>query len=641
MRKLADRLLNRGMAFLHDLLMIPLAWLGAYILRFNLEAVPDWFWQQALASLFVLVPVQALVFWLFGLYRGVWRFASLPDMIRIGKAVLSGLLLATLLLWLFRDFTGVPRSVPVLYGILLMIFLSVPRMVYRFIKDQGTRSKSAQRVLVVGAGSAGEMLVRDLLRDPQRAYLPLAFIDDDPGKRGKEIHGVRVMGSCEKLPRIARKLAADLVMLAVPSADKSQMQRIIAHVEETGLPFRTVPPLKELMSGNVRVDQLREVMIEDLLGRDPVALDWQAIKEGLSGRSVLITGAGGSIGSELCRQLANLSLKNLILVENSEYNLFCMERELRQSFPDLELFPHLGDITEREVVERIFDRYRPQVVFHAAAYKHVPLLEQQIREAMRNNLLGTRNVALAADACGAEEFVLISTDKAVNPANVMGASKRAAEIYCQNLNDRSSTNFITVRFGNVLGSTGSVIPLFKEQIENGGPVTVTHADMQRYFMTTREACQLIMQASVLGEGGEIFVLDMGQPVRIQYLAEQLIRLSGKKPGEDIAIEYIGLRPGEKLYEELFHEQESLQATAHEKILQARYRPVPWEELARAMEDAETACGEYDCRKLSDLLTRLVPERADHGGGRECALQPESADSVYRTTDGYRASRSHP
>ncbi|WP_457668862.1 polysaccharide biosynthesis protein [Thiolapillus sp.] len=620
MKRLADRLLNRGMAFLHDLLMIPLAWLGAYILRFNLEAVPDWFWQQALNSLLLVMPVQAAVFWVFGLYRGVWRFASLPDMIRIGKAVLSGLLIITLLLWLMRDFNGIPRSVPVLYGILLMIFLSLPRMVYRFIKDQGARSKSAQRVLVVGAGSAGEMLVRDLLRDPERAYLPLAFVDDDANKRGREIHGVRVMGNCDKLPRIARKLAADLIMLAVPSADKDQMQRMIASVEETGLPFRTVPPMKELMSGNVRVDQLREVMIEDLLGREPVALDWQAIEDGLSGRSVLITGAGGSIGSELCRQLAGLSPEKLILVENSEYNLFCMERELGESFPQLEMHSHLADVTEKPVLDRIFNRYRPQVVFHAAAYKHVPLLEEQIREAMRNNLLGTRNVALAADAHGAEEFVLISTDKAVNPANVMGASKRAAEIYCQNLNDRSATNFITVRFGNVLGSTGSVVPLFKEQIEKGGPVSVTHPDMERYFMTTREACQLIMQASVLGEGGEIFVLDMGQPVRIQYLAEQLIRLSGKKPGEDIEIEYIGLRPGEKLYEELFHEQESLQPTAHEKILQARYRPVPWDELSRFMEDAETACNAYDCRQLSDLLTRLVPERTNQVGGRECALQ---------------------
>ncbi|WP_456444905.1 polysaccharide biosynthesis protein [Thiolapillus sp.] len=620
MKKIADRILNRGMAFVHDLLMIPLAWLGAYVLRFNLEAVPDWFWEQALNSLLLVIPVQAAVFWLFGLYRGVWRFASLPDMIRIGKAVFSGLLIITVLLWLTRNFSGVPRSVPVLYGILLMIFLSLPRMVYRFIKDQGSRSASAQRVLIVGAGSAGEMLARDLLRDPQRAYLPLAFVDDDPAKRGREIHGVRVLGECRKLPRIARKLAVDLVMLAVPSADKAQMQRIIDYVEETGLPFRTVPPLKELMSGNVRVDQLREVSIEDLLGRDPVALDWQAIREGLEGKAVLVTGAGGSIGSELCRQLAALGVSRLVLAENSEFNLFRIENELREHDPQLALHPHLADVTDARVVDLLFRKYRPQVVFHAAAYKHVPLLEHQLREAMHNNVLGTRNVALAADHWQAEEFVLISTDKAVNPANIMGASKRAAEIYCQNLNDRSGTSFITVRFGNVLGSTGSVVPLFKEQIKKGGPVRVTHPDIERYFMTTREACQLIMQASVLGQGGEIFVLDIGQPVRIQYLAEQLIRLSGKKPGEDIAIEYIGLRPGEKLYEELFHEQESLQPTAHEKILRARYRPVKWEQLKAIMEETEKACLSHDCDSLSKLLTQLVPERTERDRQPACALQ---------------------
>jgi FlaA1/EpsC-like NDP-sugar epimerase len=333
-----------------------------------------------------------------------------------------------------------------------------------------------------------------------------------------------------------------------------------------------------------------------------------------------VTGAGGSIGSELCRQLAGLGVGCLVLAENSEFNLFCIENELRQQYPQLQLHPHLADVTDRRLMDLVFHKYRPQVVFHAAAYKHVPLLEQQLREAMRNNVLGTRNVALAADRWQAEEFVLISTDKAVNPANIMGASKRAAEIYCQNLNDRSGTSFITVRFGNVLGSTGSVVPLFRQQIEKGGPVRVTHPDIERYFMTTREACQLIMQASVLGQGGEIFVLDMGQPVRIQYLAEQLIRLSGKKPGEDIAIEYIGLRPGEKLYEELFHEQESLQPTAHEKILQARYRPVKWEQLSAIMEKTEKACAAHDCNRLSELLNQLVPERATHGNGRECALQ---------------------
>jgi FlaA1/EpsC-like NDP-sugar epimerase len=605
---LADKLLNRGMAFLHDVLMIPVAWLGAYMLRFNLEGVPDYFWRHALISLLLVVPVQALVFWAMGLYRGVWRFASLPDLIRISKAVLLGLAIGVLSLHLVLDFQGVPRSVPVLYGILLVMFLSLPRFVYRSIKDQGFGERSGERVLIVGAGSAGEMLVRDLMRDRQRAYVPVAFVDDDPGKKGKEIHGIRVAGNCARLTKICNRLAVDLVMLAVPSADSEQMQHIVSLVELTGLPFRTVPELSDLMTGNVRIDQLREVMIEDLLGREPVSLDWQSIKAGLAQRTVLVTGAGGSIGSELCRQLAELGVSSLVLVENGEFNLFSIEQELTRDYPELPLYPHLTDVTEVPGMEWVFGKYRPQVVFHAAAFKHVPLLENQTREAMHNNVLGTRNVAIAADKWGAEEFVLISTDKAVNPANVMGASKRAAEIYCQNLNDRSSTSFITVRFGNVLGSTGSVIPLFKQQIKRGGPLTVTHPDIERYFMTTREACQLIMQASVLGQGGEIFVLDMGDPVKIVYLAEQLIRLSGKTPGEDIEIEYTGLRPGEKLYEELFHESEALVATGHEKIHLAQYRKVDWERLNGAMDKLEKACETYDSERLGDILDHLVPER---------------------------------
>ncbi len=610
MAGLADKLLNRSMAFLHDVLMIPVAWLGAYVLRFNLEGVPDYFWHHALLALLLVLPLQALVFWAMGLYRGVWRFASLPDLIRISKAVLLGLAISMLSLYLVLDFQGVPRSVPVLYGILLVVFLSLPRFVYRSIKDQGFKERSGERVLIVGAGSAGEMLVRDLMRDRRRAYVPVAFVDDDPGKKGKEIHGIRVAGNCDRLSNICNRLAVDLVMLAVPSADSEQMQHIVKLVELTGLPFRTVPELSDLMDGNVRIDQLREVMIEDLLGREPVSLDWQGIKAGLAQRTVLVTGAGGSIGSELCRQLAELGVSSLVLVENGEFNLFSIEQELTRDYPELQLYPHLADVTEVLVIEWLFGKYRPQVVFHAAAYKHVPLLENQIREAMHNNVLGTRNVATAADKWGAEEFVLISTDKAVNPANVMGASKRAAEIYCQNLNDRSPTSFITVRFGNVLGSTGSVIPLFKQQIKRGGPLTVTHPDIERYFMTTREACQLIMQASVLGRGGEIFVLDMGEPVKIVYLAEQLIHLSGKTPGEDIEIEYTGLRPGEKLYEELFHEGEALVATGHEKIHLAQYRKVDWEQLSSTMDKLEKACEDYDRKHLGDILDHLVPERMD-------------------------------
>lgn len=602
-----NKLLSRSMAFVHDLLMIPLAWLGAYFLRFNLEGVPEAFWRQALVLLLLVIPVQAVVFWLLGLYRGVWRFASLPDLARISKSVLTGLLVIALVLYLVFDFQGVPRSVPILYGILLVSFLSIPRFVYRAWKDQSVGFKGGDRVLVVGAGSAGEMLARDLLRDKQKHYLPVAFIDDDRHKWGKEIHGIRVMGGGDDLQRVTQKLAIDVIMLAIPSASVEQIRRIVGLAEQAGVPFRTVPQLNDLVSGQVRIDQLREVDIEDLLGRDPVSLDWEGIRNGLAGRTALVTGAGGSIGSELCRQLAELGVQRLVLIENSEFNLFNIEREMAQRFPQVELCPNLADVTESTVMNRLFDEYRPEVVFHAAAYKHVPLLETQIREAMRNNILGTRNVALAADRAGAEEFVLISTDKAVNPANVMGASKRAAEIYCQNMNSQSSTSFITVRFGNVLGSAGSVVPLFKQQIRSGGPVTVTHPDMERYFMTTREACQLIMQASILGAGGEIFVLDMGVPIKISYLAEQLIRLSGKVPGEDIAVEYIGLRPGEKLYEELFHESEELVATGHEKILLAQYRKVDWSLLNRTLADVETATENYDKQRLSKLLSDLVPE----------------------------------
>ena len=427
------------------------------------------------------------------------------------------------------------------------------------------------------------------------------------------------MGASSDLERITQKLAVDLIMLAIPSASKEQMQSIVDSAEQAGVPFRTVPQLSDLMAGNVRVNQLREVLIDDLLGRDPVDLDWQRIEAGLAGKKLLVTGAGGSIGSELCRQLAALGVAELALVENSEYNLFTIERELTEQYPQLVLRTHLVDICEPDVLEKIFAQCRPQVIFHAAAYKHVPLLESQVREAVRNNVLGTRNVALAADRWKVEEFVLISTDKAVNPVNVMGASKRAAEIFCQNLNNHSATSFITVRFGNVLGSTGSVIPIFREQIRKGGPLTVTHPEIERYFMTTREACQLIMQASILGQGGEIFVLDMGEPVKIAYLAEQLIRLSGKVPGEDIQIEYCGLRPGEKLYEELFHEREALAHTSHEKILRAQYREMDWQTLNRIMDAATEAVLAYDCDRLAYLLNELVPEYRSPEAGARCAL----------------------
>jgi FlaA1/EpsC-like NDP-sugar epimerase len=593
--------------FLHDLIMVPLAWVGAFWLRFNLDPIPEPFLTTALHTLVPLLAIQALMFWAFGMYRGIWRFASLPDLARILKAVLFGAAATMALLFVFWRPEGIPRSVPILYSILLMLLLSGPRLMYRWFKDYRFRVKDGKRVLIVGAGKAGELLLRDLIRSPQRAYIPVAFVDDRRKLWGKEIHGIPVIGGCDLLPRIARDFRIEVVVLAVPSASSAQMQRLVELVESTGLPFRTVPELESLMAGRIRIDALREVSIEDLLGREPISLDWKSIESGLAGRTVLVTGAGGSIGAELSRQIARLEPKRLVLLDRNEFNLYRIELELQRGHPAVDLDFVLGDVADPVQVGNVFSRFRPDVVFHAAAYKHVPMLETQVRAAVANNVFGTRNLAEHATRYGCAEFVLISTDKAVNPANVMGATKRVAEIFCQNLNARTRTKFITVRFGNVMGSAGSVIPLFREQIASGGPVTVTHPEMERYFMTIPEACQLITQASVLGQGGEIFVLDMGKPVAIRYLAEQMILLSGRVPDKDIRIEYIGLRPGEKLREELFHQREHLLATRHEKIRLALHRPTEWSVMLDRLDGLREAVARYDETRMVQLLTELVPE----------------------------------
>jgi len=584
-----------------------MAWFGAYWLRFNLGVIPADALEAAWTALVALLIVQGAAFRYFGLYRGVWRFASLPDLIRIGKAVLVGTAGTVVTLFLLTRMQGVPRAVFPLYGLLLMVLLGGARLVVRWIKDRRLYVGDAKRVLIVGAGRAGEMLVRDLLRSNEEAYEPVGFVDDAVAKQGREIHGVRVLGSCEEISDFVERLGVDLIVLAVPSADSRQMRRLVGLCEKAAIPCRTLPPMDRLMSGQLSINQLREVSIEDLLGREPVSLDWEAIRLGVEGRKVLVTGAGGSIGSELCRQIARLRPAQLVVLDSSEFNLYSIEMGWFKTWPHLRAIRCLNSVIDAPAVERVFRRFGPQLVFHAAAYKHVPMLEDQIREAVANNIQGTRVMAEAADRFGCEAFVMISTDKAVNPANVMGASKRAAEIFCQNLNERSQTRFITVRFGNVLGSAGSVVPLFREQIQAGGPVTVTHREITRYFMTIPEACQLIMQASVMGKGGEIFVLDMGEPVKIAYLAEQMIWLSGKVPGEDIEITYTGLRPGEKLYEELFHEQEALQSTTHQKILLARYREFDWAHLNTVLDGMNSACIEYDEGRLRGLLKELVPE----------------------------------
>ena len=607
-------LFNRRLAIvLHDLLMVTVAWLLAYLIRYNFVLGLNQ-WSVLGQSLAMVVAVQGLVSWRFGLYRGVWRFASIPDLWNIIRAVLLGALAASLVLFLFNRLQNIPRTTLLLYPLFSIFLLGASRVFYRMWKDHGLSFQSLDKrkhVLIIGAGRAGEMLARDMRRDND--YVPVGFLDDQPRLQGAKVHGLPVMGKIGDLPKFATASAVDVVIIAIPSANAAQMQRVVEHCEQAGVMFRTLPRLGSMFSAQPTMREVREVAIEDLLGREQISLDWRRISDALAGKSVLVTGAGGSIGSELCRQIARLGPGKLIVFERSEFNLYSIEMELRRNFPGIILAAHLGDVTDQAAVDHVLQAHRPQVVFHAAAYKHVPMLQGQPREAVRNNVLGTRIMLLGAQKIDCEIFVMISTDKAVKPTNVMGATKRVAELLCQALSRHSAMRLITVRFGNVLGSAGSVVPLFQKQIATGGPVTVTHPEITRYFMTIPEACQLIMQAGVMGNGGEIFVLDMGEPVKIVYLAEQMIRLSGKVPGKDINIEFTGLRPGEKLYEELFYEQERLNPTSHKKILLAHSASADWERLTRLVDALWEACECYDEDVLRLLLRELVPEmlEAEH------------------------------
>ncbi len=586
--------------------MAALAWQLAWLARFNFE-FPFFNWQLSLYTLPFILLVQGFVYNRFNLHRSLWRFASLPDLWNIIRASIIGALSITLVLFLWSRLEGIPRSILILYPVFLMFLLGGPRLIYRMWKDHSFNLKSAsggKRVLIIGAGKAGEMLVRDMRRDAE--FLPVGFIDDDPDIQKSSIHGVRVLGKIADIPQVAADKQADIIIIAVPSATNEEMQKILLSCEQTECALRTLPPLNDMVSGKVTVSDLREVSIEDLLGREKVDLDWQIIQQGITNKKILVTGGGGSIGSELCMQIADLDPRALIIFERSEYNLYRIESRLAARFPALHRYCILGDLCEREKVDHVLEQYQPDMIFHAAAYKHVPILQGQAREAVRNNVLTTRYLAEAAIKNDCRKFVLISTDKAVNPANVLGVTKRIAEMICEWKNRQFNTAFLTVRFGNVLDSEGSVIPLFREQIRKGGPVTVTHPEITRFFMTIPEACQLIMQAGAMGQGGEIFVLDMGKPVKISYLAEQMIRLSGKEPGEDIHIRFTGLRPGEKLYEELFYEAEGKDKTKHPKILLARHTSLDRELLAAKLNDLEQACSEFNDNQIRLILEQLVP-----------------------------------
>ncbi len=618
-RYLRRILLNRWAAFAHDLLWVPVAILLAFLFRFNLHGVPKDYLQGFVYFSLVAVAVYACFFWFFGLYRGLWRFASLSDLLRISKAVSLGFLTVTLTTVVLFKIQDVPRTVLLLSPILLVVSLIGSRLGYRLFKDRRLqlRRKEGRRTLIVGAGKAGDLLLRDLLT--RQEYQPVAFVDDDAKKHGREVQGVRVYGQLADIHELIGALEIELVLFAIPSAHKEIVKHLIAECAAAGVEFKTLPSIHEATSDLVDVGQLRPLTLDDLLGRDTVELDQQAIVSYLQGKTVLVTGSGGSIGSELCRQVAALKPSRLIIFDHGEFNLYAIDHELRRDFLHLEIITVLGDVKNRERVDWVFRKLQPQVVFHAAAYKHVPMVEINPAEGVCNNVVGTRLVAEAADHYGSECFVMVSTDKAVNPANVMGCTKRIAEIFCQNLAGRSKTRFITTRFGNVLGSAGSVVPLFEKQIQGGGPVTVTHRDITRFFMTIPEAVSLILQAGSMGEGGEIFVLDMGEPMLIRELAEQMIRLSGLVPDRDIDIVYTGLRPGEKLFEELFHKSENLRGTSHTKVQLAESRQFSWHWLRQELHDLERAATSRDVGKLLHHLQKIVPEYE--------GLNTKSADAV--------------
>lgn len=581
----STRNLRRNIAILHDLLAVTLCWYGAYWLRFNLDVPPDYV-RSCLSSLPLVIGVHALFFWFGGLYRGIWRYASLMDLRRIILAVGSAGLVVAFAVFM-ASIPGVPRSVFVLHPLLLVMLMGGARFIYRAWKDHalyGHFGSGGEPVLVLGGDDAAERLVRELVRN--REWQVAGILDDDPNRIGRDIHGVAIRGSIKALPEWAGQLGVSKVIVAMPAASVARRRYAIEIAVQAGLTVMTIPDTADLLSGRVAISQVRRVELEDLLGREVVALDADGLHSWLSGKVVLITGGGGSIGSELCRQVARFGPSRLVLFESSEFALYRIEQELSAAFPEVDLLPLVGDVKDKARLEHVFASQDPDVVFHAAAYKHVPLMEDgNAWEAVRNNVLGTWRVASAAQRHGAGHFVLISTDKAVNPTNVMGATKRLAERIIQQLQKEYETRFVTVRFGNVLGSSGSVIPKFREQIAKGGPVTVTHPEIIRYFMLIPEAVQLVLQAGLMGQGGEIFVLDMGEPVKIVDLARDMIRLSGFSI-DDIHIVFTGLRPGEKLFEELLADNEQTLPTTHPKL-----------RVARAHE-----CG--DCRWLTELETWL-------------------------------------
>ncbi|TDG09057.1 polysaccharide biosynthesis protein [Paraburkholderia guartelaensis] len=562
-------------AFLFDIGAVAAAWLTAYFLRFN-ASVPPEFWHGAVSTLIWVLPVYAVMFRIFGLYRGMWVFASLPDLMRISKAIIAAALVVMIGSVMVQPVPIIPRSVLIVSPLLVFFVMGGSRALYRASKEfylYGGLVAQGKPVIVIGAGGAGASLARELSRSAE--WRLVGLLDDDPAKQRREIYGYKVLGPIDDIAKWAQTLRCEFAIIAIPSASADVQRRVATQCVRAGVKALMLPSLNDLLPGQGFLSQVRNIDLEDLLGRDAVNIDTPHVEALLSGRVVMVTGAGGSIGSELCRQILRFAPAQLVALDVSEYAMYRLTEEIHERFPELSVMPIVGDAKDALLLDQVMGRYTPHIVFHAAAYKHVPLMEElNAWQAIRNNVLGTYRVARAAIKHQVRHFVLISTDKAVNPTNVMGASKRLAEMACQALQQTSErTQFETVRFGNVLGSAGSVIPKFQQQIAKGGPVTVTHPEVTRFFMTIPEASQLVLQASSMGRGGEIFILDMGEPVKIVNLARDLIRLYGYSE-EQIRVVFTGLRPGEKLYEELLADDETTTRTPHAKLRTAKAREVP-------------------------------------------------------------------
>jgi len=594
----------------------------SFLLANNMQFKHRWLVEQYPLLLFFFIIIKLIVFGFFRQYRGWWRYVGISDLTGILRASLVSTLIIVAL-WFavvlrigpvrrhLQNIADTAQAIFIFDLFATFLLLAGLRMLTRLYYEEfriveGGRLK---RFLIVGAGNAGEALLREIHRMAVAQYDVIGFIDDDPVKQGINIHGVPVLGTVEQLPKICADRNIDEIAIAMPSATHHQLRRVIQVCEGTKIRFRTVPSIIDIASGKFRVSQIRDVDINDLLGREVVQLDLDLIEAFIKDKIVLVTGAGGSIGSEMCRQVCIFKPKLLLLVEQAENPLFYIERELRERFPDIPTKAIVCNITDKIRVEEVFEEYGPEVVIHAAAHKHVPLMELNPGEAIKNNILGTQVVADAADRYGSGNFVMISTDKAVNPTSIMGSSKRIAEMYIQDLNRTSKTDFVTVRFGNVLGSEGSVVPIFKKQIAKGGPVTVTHPDMKRYFMVIPEAVQLVLQAATMGRGGEIFVLDMGEPVEIVRLARELITLSGFRPGEDIEIVFTGLRAGEKLFEELSIKGEDMQPTRHPKIVIWKNIPMDHDKLHAGIKELLNVTRMRDDSQITQKIKELVPEYA--------------------------------